>query len=60
MTFPCDGNLAMYTILLVVLILFLLGSLPRWNHSRGWGYGPSGLLTVVIIILVVMMLTGRL
>lgn len=50
----------MYTILLIVLILFLLGSLPRWNYSRGWGYGPSGLLTVIIIILVVMMLTGRL
>ena len=45
------------TILIVVLILLLIGALPSWNHSRSWGYGPSGLVAVIVIILV---LTGRL
>jgi hypothetical protein len=50
----------LYTVLLVLLILFLLGSLPRWNYSRNWGYGPSGLLGIVVIILIILLLTGRL
>ncbi len=50
----------MYTILLIILILLLLGVVPAWPHSRSWGYGPSGLLTVVVVILVVMLLMGRL
>lgn len=40
------------TILLVVLILMLVGVVPAWPHSRGWGYGPSGLLGVVIVLLI--------
>lgn len=48
------------TILLVVLILVLIGVLPTWPHSRGWGYGPSGGLTLVVIILLVLVLSGRL
>jgi hypothetical protein len=48
------------TILLIVLILLLIGAIPAWPHSRGWGYGPSGLLGVVFIILIIMLLTGRL
>jgi hypothetical protein len=47
------------TVLLVVLILLLLGALPAWPHSRQWGYAPSGLLTVLLVVLVVMLLTGR-
>ena len=47
------------TILLVVLVLLLLGALPTWPHSRGWGYYPSGGLGLVLIILVVLFLLGR-
>jgi len=47
------------TILLVVLILFLLGTLPAWPHSRSWGYYPSGGLGMVLIIVVVLLLMGR-
>lgn len=50
----------MGTILLVILILFLIGAFPSWPHSRSWGYGPSGIVGVVVIILIVMLLTGRL
>jgi len=50
----------MGTILLVIVILVLLGVVPKWPHSRSWGYGPSGALGVVLLILVVLMLTGRL
>lgn len=46
------------TILLVVLILFLLGSIPAWPYSRGWGYGPSGLLGVLLVILIVLLIIG--
>ena len=46
------------TVLLVVLILLLIGAIPSWPHSRSWGYGPSGLLGVVLIV-VLLALTGR-
>jgi len=49
----------MTTILIIILILILVGALPNWGYSRGWGYGPSGLVTVLLVILIVMMLTGR-
>ncbi|MCC7347838.1 MAG: DUF3309 domain-containing protein [Variibacter sp.] len=48
------------TILIVVLILLLIGAVPRWGYNSGWGYGPSGLVGVILIIIVVMALTGRL
>lgn len=48
------------TILLVILILLLLGVIPTWPHSRGWGYGPSGILGVVLIIVIILLLMGRL
>jgi hypothetical protein len=48
------------TILLIVLVLLLVGALPSWPHSSAWGYGPSGLLGVILIVLLVMVLTGRL
>ena len=47
------------TILLIVLILILLGALPTWPHSKGWGYGPSGGLGLVVIILIILLLLGR-
>lgn len=48
------------TILIIVLVLVLLGSLPTWGYSRGWGYGPSGLLGLILVIVVVLALMGRL
>ena len=48
------------TILLIILILVLIGALPTWGHSRSWGYMPSGVVGVVVIILIVLLLTGRL
>ena len=50
----------MITILIVVVVLMLLGTLPRWPHSRSWGYFPSGGLGLVVLILVVLILSGRL
>ena len=49
----------MGTILLVILILFLVGALPTWPYSASWGYGPSGGLGVILLILVILVLTGR-
>ena len=46
-------------ILLIVLILLLVCALPSWGHSRSWGYGPSGILGVVVVIVLVLALTGR-
>ncbi|MFZ2387438.1 MAG: DUF3309 domain-containing protein [Polaromonas sp.] len=48
------------TILLIVLILMLIGAFPTWPHSSSWGYGPSGVLGLVVIVLIVMLLMGRL
>lgn len=48
------------TILLIVLILMLVGVIPAWPHSRGWGYGPSGALGLVVVIVLVLLLMGRL
>jgi hypothetical protein len=48
------------TILLVVLLLMLVGAIPTWPHSRSWGYAPSGILGLVLIIVVVLLLLGRL
>ena len=50
----------MTTILLVVLVLMLLGAMPSWPHSRSWGYYPSGGVGLVLLVLVVLMLSGRL
>lgn len=48
------------TILLVVLILVLVGALPTWGYSRGWGYAPSGILGLILLILLILVLMGRL
>lgn len=48
------------TLLLIVLILMLIGVVPSWPHSKNWGYGPSGILGLVVIVILVLLLTGRL
>ena len=50
----------MSLILVVILVLLLLGAVPRWPHSRSWGYGPSGVLGLILVIIVVLALMGRL
>jgi hypothetical protein len=47
------------TILVIIVVLMLLGSLPTWPHSRSWGYGPSGGLGLVVVILLVLLLMGH-
>jgi hypothetical protein len=47
------------TILLILLILLLLGAIPSWPYSRGWGYAPSGAVGVVLVIVIVLLLAGR-
>ena len=49
----------MITILIVLAVLVLLGVIPAWPHSRSWGYGPSGGLGLVLLILFILLLTGR-
>ena len=50
----------MITILIVILLLMLVGAIPAWPHSRGWGYAPSSTLGLILIILLVLAVTGRL
>ena len=47
------------TILLIILILILIGAIPAWPHSRSWGYGPSGIVGVVLVVLRILVLMGR-
>lgn len=47
------------TVLLIVLVLLLLGVLPRWQHSRSWGYAPSGVVGVALVVLVLFLVVGR-
>ncbi|RUR04724.1 DUF3309 family protein [Legionella sp. km772] len=49
----------MITILLIILLLMAIGGLPRWNYSKNWGYGPSGLLGTVLLVLLILLLLGR-
>lgn len=46
-------------ILLIILILILVGALPTWGHSRNWGYGPSGGISLLVVILIILLLVGR-
>jgi len=52
--------MSLTTILLIVLVLILVGVVPAWPHSRSWGYGPSGVLGLVVVVLLVLLLMGRL
>jgi hypothetical protein len=48
------------TILVIILILVLIGAIPNWGYSRGWGYGPSGIVGVILVIVLILLLLGRL
>ncbi len=48
------------TILLIIVILLLIGAIPSWPHSRSWGYGPSGLLGLVLVVLIILFVMGKL
>ncbi|RFC67715.1 MULTISPECIES: DUF3309 family protein [Mesorhizobium] len=48
------------TLLLIILILILIGAVPSWPYSRGWGYGPSGIVGVLLVVVLVLLLMGRL
>ena len=51
--------MSLSTILLIVVVLVFLGAVPAWPYSRGWGYGPSGILGTLLLVLVIMMLLGK-
>ena len=53
------GEPMLQTMLIIVLILMLLGSLPHWPHSRGWGYGPSGVVGLALAIVLILRLLGK-
>jgi membrane-bound ClpP family serine protease len=55
-----ERNMSIGTILLVILILMLVGVLPIWPHAASWGYGPSGIVGTLVVILIVLFLMGRL
>lgn len=52
--------MSLTTILLIILILILVGGLPAWPYSRGWGYGPSGLVGAILVIVLIFLLLGKL
>ncbi len=47
------------TLLIIILVLMLVGAIPRWGHSRSWGYGPSGALGLILVVVLVLVLLGR-
>ena len=49
----------MMTLLIVLAVLLLIGAIPTWPHSRSWGYGPSGGLGLILLIVVILLITGR-
>jgi hypothetical protein len=56
----CERNvMSIGTILLIILILILIGVFPTWGHSRSWGYAPSGVTGLIIVVLLILLLTGR-
>jgi len=55
----CSSDEQLTTVLLVILVLMVIGSIPAWPHSRGWGYYPSGGVGLLVLILIILLLTGR-
>lgn len=51
--------ISLSTVLIILLILILIGALPTWGHSASWGYGPSGLLGLIVVVLLILLLLGR-
>jgi Protein of unknown function (DUF3309) len=54
-----ETNMSITTILLIVLVLILIGALPTWPYSSGWGYTPSGILGAIVVVMLVLLLLGR-
>jgi hypothetical protein len=54
-----ENIMGLGTILLIILVLMLIGAIPTWPHSRSWGYAPSGILGLVVVVLLVLLLMGR-
>jgi hypothetical protein len=54
-----EPEMTLGTILLIILILIVLGSIPTWPYSRGWGYGPSGIVGIILVIVIILILVGR-
>jgi Protein of unknown function (DUF3309) len=52
--------MSLATILVIILILALVGAIPTWGYSRGWGYGPSGILGLILVVVLILALLGRL
>jgi len=52
--------MSLATILIIILILALLGAIPSWGYSRGWGYGPSGIIGLILVVVLILALLGRL
>lgn len=52
--------MSLWTVLLIILILMLVGALPTWPHTASWGYGPSGVLSVIVLVILILLLMGRL
>jgi hypothetical protein len=50
----------MSALLIIILVLVLIGAVPAWPHSRSWGYGPSGVVGLIVVVLIIMLLMGRL
>jgi len=55
-----EQAMSLGTVILIVLFLILLGVIPTWPHSRQWGYAPSGIVSIIVIVLLIMLLMGRL
>ena len=55
-----NNNMSLGTILLIVLILVVIGALPTWPYSSGWGYYPSGIAGLIVVVLIILLLMGRL
>jgi hypothetical protein len=53
------ADMSVTTILIIILILILVGALPNWGYSSGWGWGPSGIIGVILVVLLIMVLLGR-
>jgi hypothetical protein len=54
-----ESEMTLGTILLIVLILLLIGAIPAWPHSRGWGYAPTGGLGLILLIVIILLVMGR-
>lgn len=59
--YPCVGVLkvSIGTILLIVLVLILVGAIPAWPHSKSWGYGPSGVIGLIVVVLLILLVLGK-